>query len=68
MKTFLVQDATGHSTLTFDDMAAAENKFGDLLKAKMLAYKRTPSGGHVQIRSFQETDDETLFAIPLIGG
>lgn len=67
-KIFDVQDHTGHSTLTFDDMAAAGAKFAELRKAGMFAYKRTPDGGHTLIRNFGDTEEETLFTTLLVGG
>lgn len=68
MKTFDIQDHTGHSTLTFDDMAAAGAKFAALKKAGMFAYKKTPDGGHTLIRNFGDTAEETLFTTALQGG
>lgn len=68
MKTFEIQDHTGHTTLPFDDMVAAGAKFAELKKAGMLAYKKAPDGAHTLIRNFGDTEEETLFTTALQGG
>jgi len=69
MKTFKVMDRSGDSELRFAPTQAkeAEAKFAELLGTHT-AYKSSPDGGNQQVRSFKDTDEETLFAPHLQGG
>jgi hypothetical protein len=69
----IVVDRTGDSRHPFDphdvqEVAKAEQRFYELIKAGFTAPVRTDSGQTSQIQSFDPTAEETLFFPSLVGG
>lgn len=72
MATLLVQDATGHRTIEFDktdeeSVEKTRREFDELIEKGYLGYVKTADGNE-QIRSFDQTAEETVMAAPLVGG
>lgn len=68
-KVLKIMDASGHSTLQFDDKSKAEAKaaFDRVMVAGGMAYRMEGTKG-TQIKSFEEVGEETVLRPQLIGG
>lgn len=65
-KKFLITDATGHKTLDVTDHAMGQAKFDELMETH-IASKKVGNDQRL-IRSYDETNERTLFTSKLQGG
>lgn len=75
MAKHFVADHTGHTTIEFDkanavDLEEAMRRFEELTEGRggAAATRKTGEEKYRLVRSFDETEDETLFLPHLIGG
>lgn len=63
-----IMDHTGHSTVDFEDMTVAEERFKEITGLGFIPAAPTGDGEHTLIRSFDPTLPEVLFFPHLKGG
>ncbi len=68
MRIHKVMDQTGHSTLEFEELKAAQVNFEELLGKGYTAAKKLDNGSHEKVTSFNPEDTEVLFVPQLKGG